>query len=71
MTCKKCKTTGRKWVLNVWGDHIPCRTLDELLIEVKEALEDGAEEMSIERKDEERQSEPSSATCGEEASDAR
>ena len=42
----------RMWVLNVWGDHIPCSSQDQLEQEIHEALEEGATEMSIERRDE-------------------
>ncbi len=42
----------RMWVLNVWGDHIPCSSQDQLEQEIHEALEEGATEMSIERMDE-------------------
>lgn len=46
------RSETRRWVLNVWGDHIPCRTQDELEREIHDALNEGATEMSIERKDE-------------------
>lgn len=42
----------RMWVLNVWGDHIPCSSQDQLEQEIHDALEEGATEMSIERRDE-------------------